>query len=470
MSLNSGERQVAPTVDGIRADHVERYRWAAAQLPRGSYVVDVGCGIGYGARILADAGHRVLALDVDAETIRYAREYYAHENIEFRLASATDAGSLAGILIERAPDAAVCFEMIEHVAEPLPMLRQLRAYVGTLLASVPNETVFPWAGYAFHYRHYTKDDFRRLLADAGFQANVWLGQEGPESPVAVGVNGRTLLAVAVADEGSGAPTGFSVAPDGIAKWTPVAGDDVRAPEHVAILGLGPSVRQFLEVTKRMGGRRAFCDEVWGINALGDVFACDRIFHMDDVRVQEIRSAARPDSNIAHMLRWLKTYPGPVVTSRAHSDYPGLVEFPLEAVLNEFPDAYFNSTAAYAIAYALHLGVKKISVFGFDFTYPDAHDAEKGRACVEFWLGLASAHGVQIALPRTTSLMDAMYQQDKRFYGYDTLDLDINRGADGITVTRTERVQLPTAEEIEREYDHAAFPRQRLADIEGANGG
>lgn len=418
-------------------------------------VVDVGCGIGYGARILAEAGHHVLAVDVDRETIAYACEHYAHERIQF---AACELGGLdlSGF------DAAVCFEMIEHVAEPLPLLRQLRAKVGTLLASVPNETVFPWKGYAFHHRHYTKGEFRRLLADAGFQASVWLGQEGPESPVAVGIEGRTLIALAVADEGVGAPTHEPVA---------VPAPTLRsAPEHVAILGLGPSVRQFLELTKRMGGRRAFCDEVWGINALGDVFVCDRIFHMDDVRVQEIRSAARPESNIAHMLRWLKTYPGPVVTSRAHSDYPGLEEFPLEAVLNEFPDAYFNNTAAYAVAYALHLGVKKITCFGMDFTYPDAHDAERGRACVEFWLGLASAHGVQIALPKTTSLMDAMYPQDKRFYGYDTLHLAIDRRADGITVTRTEREKLPSADEIEREYDHAAFPTQRLEDINGANEG
>jgi hypothetical protein len=36
--------------------------------------------------------------------------------------------------------------------------------------------------------------------------------------------------------------------------------------HIAILGLGPSVHQFQLLAQRMGGRRAFCDEVWTINA------------------------------------------------------------------------------------------------------------------------------------------------------------------------------------------------------------
>lgn len=228
--------------------------------------------------------------------------------------------------------------------------------------------------------------------------------------------------------------------------------------HVAILGLGPSVRQYAEITKRLGGRHAFCDETWCINALGDVFACDRIFHMDDVRIQAIRAEAKPQSNIARMLDWLRTTKTPVITSRGHPDFPALVEFPLAEVVNEFPLAYFNSTAAYAIAYALHRGATKISCWGMDFTYPDAHDAEKGRACVEFWLGIAAERGVEIALPRTTSLMDAIYPQAQRFYGYDTLDLSITRGAGGsVQVARTERATLPTAAEIEAGYDHSKHP-------------
>jgi hypothetical protein len=176
--------------------------------------------------------------------------------------------------------------------------------------------------------------------------------------------------------------------------------------------------------------------------------------MDDVRIQQIRADAAPDSNIAEMLRWLKGHPGPVITSRASPGFPGLVEFPLEAVLNDCPNGYFNSTAAYAVAYAVHIGVKKISCFGMDFTYPKAHDAEKGRACVEFWLGIAAERGIQIAVPKTTSLLDAMHSPAERFYGYDCVDLDIKRTSDGITVGFTDKATRPTAEDIEDAYDHS----------------
>jgi hypothetical protein len=225
--------------------------------------------------------------------------------------------------------------------------------------------------------------------------------------------------------------------------------------HIAILGLGPSVRQYLEITKRYGGRRAYCDRTWAINALGDVFACDMIFHQDDVRIQQIRAEAKPDSNIARMLEWLKTTTIPVMTSRAHEDYPALIEFPLAEVLTKFPMGYFNNTAPYAVAYALHIGATKISLFGMDYTYENADHAERGRACVEFWLGMAARMGVEICLPKTTSLLDAYHTQASRFYGYDTQALEFTRSGEQVLVTKTEITDLPTAEQIEASYDHSA---------------
>lgn len=233
-------------------------------------------------------------------------------------------------------------------------------------------------------------------------------------------------------------------------------DQIKAGPHVAIVGLGPSLDQYVELTKRAGGRHRLFDETWAINALGDIFACDLVFHMDDVRIQEIRAAARPESNIAAMVEWLKTSPVPVVTSRAHENYPMLVQFPLEDVLNNLGHDYFNNTAAYAVAFAIHMGAETISLFGMDYTYPNVHDAEKGRACVEFWLGQAHARGIKINLPKTTTLMDSCYPQTSRLYGYDTLDIAFDVQPDGeLKLGFTPRDKLPTADEIEKLYDHSA---------------
>jgi hypothetical protein len=233
------------------------------------------------------------------------------------------------------------------------------------------------------------------------------------------------------------------------------------PEHVAIIGLGPSCATFFELTRRLGGVSAYCDEVWGINAIGDVLRCDRIFHMDDLKVQEARAEAKPEGNIAAMVRWLKTHPGPVYTSRLRPGYPGLVEFPLEDVLNAKADGtnggapYFNSTAAYAIAYAVHIGVQKISLFGLDYTLANSHHAEQGRACCEFWLGIAAARGIELMIPETSSLMDACATDRDRLYGYDCVDVHFKTGEDNrLALTFTDRADTPTAAEVEARYDQS----------------
>lgn len=437
MTMKEGERQVAPTLDGIRADHVNRYEFAASKLQHGMRAIDYACGIGYGCRILADAGINSTGYDIDEDAIQYGVKHYSDvTGVWLCRGNANNPGILDQY------DAAISFETIEHLQDPRPLLLALRESAPLLIASVPNEDVMPYEyapgkTYAYHYRHYTKAQFNALLQECGWCAVEWYGQEGPESEVEPNNQGRTLIAVCQRDE------------------LPRQ-EDIGQEKHIAILGLGPSLDQYLEITKRLGGRSRFCDETWAINALGNVFDCDLIFHMDDVRIQQIRAEAAPASNIAAMLHWLKTSRVPVVTSRAHPDYPALVEFPLEDVLNHLGHDYFNSTAAYAVAFAIHAGATKISLFGMDYTYPNAHDAEKGRACVEFWLGQAHARGIRINLPKTTTLMDSMYPSEARLYGYDTVNVAFNSQADGsIKLNFTERASLPSAAEIEKNYDHSA---------------
>lgn len=233
-------------------------------------------------------------------------------------------------------------------------------------------------------------------------------------------------------------------------------EDEPVGKHIAILGLGPSLDQYTDLVKRLGGRSKFCDEVWAINALGDVFACDLVFHLDDVRIQEIRAAAAPESNIAAMLPWLKKSKVPVVTSRAHPDYPALVEFPLEDVLNNLQYDYFNSTAAYAVAFAIHIGASKISLFGIDFSFENTHQAEKGRACVEYWLGQAQARGIELAVPKNSTLLDARHSRAERLYGYDTLSVNFLMQPDGmVKLDMVPKETLPSAAAIEKAYCHDA---------------
>ena len=126
-------------------------------------------------------------------------------------------------------------------------------------------------------------------------------------------------------------------------------------------------------------------------------------------------------------------------------------------MNSLKYDYFNNTAAYAVAYAIHIGATKISVFGCDYTYPNAHDAERGRACFEFWLGQAAARGIAIAIPKVSSLMDALYAQQDRLYGYDTVDIKMRTEGQRIIVEKTKHKRLPTADEIEAKYDHETHP-------------
>lgn len=228
----------------------------------------------------------------------------------------------------------------------------------------------------------------------------------------------------------------------------------RPLESVAILGLGPSLEAYADITKRLGARRAMFDEVWGINSAIDVFNCDRGLHMDDVRVQEIRAAAKPRSNIAAMLPWLRKHPGPIYTSVPHPDYPGLVPYPLEDVMNSCGRVgYFNSTGAYAVALAVHLRVKKIYLFGIDYSFKASHSAEKGRGNVEFFLGMHRARGGVIGLPDGTTLMDGVATKQERLYGYDGMDVEFEGDEDEPLRVKFTPRDLPTAEEIEARYDH-----------------
>lgn len=229
------------------------------------------------------------------------------------------------------------------------------------------------------------------------------------------------------------------------------------PEHVAIVALGPSGLVYNRECEMYGGRRFFCDQTWTVNTYGSVIIHDMLWHMDDVRIQEVRAKAG-NTKVGRMLSWMKHHDKPIMTSRPHPDYPSMVAYPLEDVVNALGIPYFNSTTAYAIAYAIYSGVKRLTCFGMDFTYPNAHHAEKGRGCCEFWAGQAYARGVKVYAPGVSTFMDANTPFQDKFYGYDTQTVELTMQKDGkCKINLNENDGLPTAAEIENKYDHTQHP-------------
>jgi len=186
----------------------------------------------------------------------------------------------------------------------------------------------------------------------------------------------------------------------------------HSPKKVALVGMGPSVVDIFNELLTQEASTDFADEVWAINMACNVVRHDMVIWMDDLKQQE---AFKPN-----LFQLLRRYGTPVLTSKSYpSIVPNSWDYPVSEVcqlaMPMFGKPYLNNGVAEGIAYALYKGVKHLRIYGCDFTYPNRNFAETGRACVEAWIALASAHGMEVALSPTTSLYDTC--DDHGIYGY-----------------------------------------------------
>lgn len=131
------ERFVPEEMHGelIEAEHLGRYAWAASLAP-GRRVLDAGCGMAYGSAMLAEAGAKeVVGVDREEPVIEAARGRVADSvRLEQADVNALPFGDGEFGLV-------VCFEVIEHVEDPLAVLDELRRVLtpdGLLAISSPN--------------------------------------------------------------------------------------------------------------------------------------------------------------------------------------------------------------------------------------------------------------------------------------------------------------------------------------------
>src|SRR3972149_2688144 len=80
------------------------------------------------------------------------------------------------------------------------------------------------------------------------------------------------------------------------------------PKRVALVGLGISAYDYIQHCDRNGDRRNLFDETWTVNTFCGLIEAERIFHMDDFRVQQLR--AEKNERVRHMLQAMKRFKGP----------------------------------------------------------------------------------------------------------------------------------------------------------------
>jgi ubiquinone biosynthesis O-methyltransferase len=161
----SGERIVPQAVNcepkfalKMYQEHIARYNFAA-QLVKGKSVLDVGCGVGYGAQRLGQVGAAsVLAFDLSAEAINHAKVHYAHRNVRFIVENAED------FSFGEKFDVVTCFELIEHVEKPEQVMRRIQRALkpdGLLIMSTPR--ALDQKRTHFHTKEFTFGEFEDMI-------------------------------------------------------------------------------------------------------------------------------------------------------------------------------------------------------------------------------------------------------------------------------------------------------------------
>jgi 2-polyprenyl-3-methyl-5-hydroxy-6-metoxy-1,4-benzoquinol methylase len=141
--------------------HVAVYRWIADRCA-GLHVVDMACGEGYGADLLARRAASVTGVDANPDAHEHARLKYTRPGVRF-------VRDLVETYDEPC-DAVVFLQTIEHVERPREVLDHFRGMLnpgGTAYVSTPNVlTLAPpgaeRSGNPWHLREYRAGEFREL--------------------------------------------------------------------------------------------------------------------------------------------------------------------------------------------------------------------------------------------------------------------------------------------------------------------
>ena len=171
-------------------------------------------------------------------------------------------------------------------------------------------------------------------------------------------------------------------------------------------------------------------DVWGMNALyvdypteGDAefenmepFKFDAWFQFHTPQYMEKHWAR----GWAHHRLWLeKKHPFPIYMQKRYRRFPSSVRFPKEKVEALTPFGWYHaSTFDWMFAFAIAEGYERIELWGVNL---GPGEPLSGRACMEYWMGVAHGRGIEIYVEQPTDLVTIVHRAQLRSqlqYAYD----------------------------------------------------
>lgn len=160
----------------VEEDHFARYKFAG-QFVRGKEVLDIACGVGYGSKLLKEAGAKnVDGVDLSGEAVDFAKSHYQTGGVNFFVSSAENYFSdkkydviVSLVTIEQIPDFRAALKNFYNLLKPKGMLiisSPNRAVTSPDLKNISDKPVN-----LVHAREFTGQELLNELELCGFVAN-----------------------------------------------------------------------------------------------------------------------------------------------------------------------------------------------------------------------------------------------------------------------------------------------------------
>ncbi len=221
----TGERLETFITNEIMTEHLHRYAMAL-QMSEGKNVLDIACGEGYGANLLASSSGVVTAVDADPLTISRAKEKYRSPNIQFMTGSVLDIP-----VPDNSVDLVTCFETLEHLEEHEKMMQELKRVLkpdGLILISTPDKKIYsdiPGYKNPYHKKELYGDEFKDLV-NRFFSHAIFYGQVSGITSLITSIENDTTLTFQTGDYTNITP----ITPVPFKYWLAIASDrDFRKP-------------------------------------------------------------------------------------------------------------------------------------------------------------------------------------------------------------------------------------------------